>query len=163
MTYIPGGSEPRQEPLGPTPPTQHFYPPTPEFGTFPASSPYLPPRRKKRRTGLIVGLIAAVLVVLAAGGVTAYVLTRGPDLKQQATQACEDKLRASLKAPATAQFSGIDASPSDATQAADGRGWYVTGNVDAQNSFGALIRSTWTCYAYQRGDKSWDARPNVSQ
>lgn len=156
MTYIPGSYEPRREPLGPPAAGR------PENALPPASSGQVT-SPKKRRTGLIVGLLATVLVVLAGGGVAAYVLTRGPDLKQQATQACEDKLRGQLKSPATAQFSGTDASPSDATQAADGRGWYVTGNVDAQNSFGALIRSTWTCYAYQRGDKSWDARPNLSQ
>lgn len=128
--------------------------------TYPGfPEPATPVRRS--HTKLII-ILAAVVVVLAAG-VTAFLLTRGPDLKQQATQACEDKIRASLKAPATAKFSGEDASPSDATQAADGKGWYVTGNVDAENSFSALVRSTWTCYAYQHGDKSWDARPNVSQ
>lgn len=128
---------------------------------MPPTGEPVPPAPQKRRTGLIIGLIAAVLVVLAAAGVTAYALTRGPNLQQQATQACEDKVRASLKAPATAQFSGTEADPSGNTQAADGQGWYVTGNVDAENGFSALVRSSWTCYAFKHGDGTWDARPTI--
>lgn len=55
-----------------------------------------------------------------------------------AKMACEDAMRAKLKAPSTAEFSGAQ------TALADGV-WTVDGHVDAQNSFGAQLRSRYTC------------------
>jgi hypothetical protein len=52
---------------------------------------------------------------------------------------CEDFVKEKLKAPSTADFGG---------QSVSGNGsgpWKVTGWVDAQNSFGAKIRTGWTC------------------
>ena len=73
MTYIPGGSEPRREPLGP-----------PAYTTpvLPSAPPQFPPHvvqplpPKKRRTGLIVAGALAVLVLLAGGAVLAAGLVR---------------------------------------------------------------------------------------
>jgi hypothetical protein len=53
-------------------------------------------------------------------------------------------VKARLKAPATARFSGETV---EHTAGYDG----VTGDVDAQNSFGALIRSHYTCHAWVDG------------
>jgi len=64
MTYIPGGSEPRREPLGPT-----------AYTTQNAPYPEYAPRNvapRKSRTGLVVGLSIAAVVVLV--GVAALVL-----------------------------------------------------------------------------------------
>jgi hypothetical protein len=123
--------------------------------------PGIPEAAPRKRRGLIIGLAAAALVVVLGAGAITYVVFFRTSVKQGAITACEDKVRTQLKTPATAKFSGVQADPSDQTQAADGKGWYVTGNLDAQNSFGALVRNTWTCYAFQHGDGSWDARPNV--
>ncbi|WP_159599305.1 DUF2510 domain-containing protein [Agromyces humi] len=50
--------------------------------------------------------------------------------------ACEDAVKQNLKAPATADFES----------SARGRSpWIVTGYVDADNAFGALVRSQYTC------------------
>lgn len=61
-----------------------------------------------------------------------------PTLQRHGAQsACEDWVRDQLKAPSTADFTGV-------TTVGSGP-WVVTGSVDAQNSFGAKIRNTWTC------------------
>lgn len=53
--------------------------------------------------------------------------------------ACQDEVLSQLKAPATAEFVGSD-------RITEGEvGVMVTGEVDAQNSFGALIRSSYIC------------------
>lgn len=61
-----------------------------------------------------------------------------PEVQEHAAiRACEDMVRDQLKAPATADFNG---------SVATGVGpWEVTGSVDAENSFGAMIRTDWTC------------------
>lgn len=63
----------------------------------------------------------------------------------EARQICEGWVENQLKAPSTAEFT-------DGTEVAtDVNAWTVTGTVDAQNSFGAMLRSTWSC------DIRWDA------
>jgi len=52
---------------------------------------------------------------------------------------CKDEVTAALKAPSTAEFSSVSASRT-ATYS-----WTVTGAVDAQNGFGAQIRSRFVC------------------
>lgn len=63
----------------------------------------------------------------------------------EARYACQAWVKDELKAPATAKFSGGGATGSDGD-------WTITGAVDAENSFGALIRTTWTCDARVEGD-----------
>lgn len=56
--------------------------------------------------------------------------------KYEASSQCEVRIEKLLKAPSTAKFN------SDAT----GYGtWTVTGTVDAENSFGAMIRANYQC------------------
>lgn len=52
-----------------------------------------------------------------------------------------------LKAPSTADFCGY----SDATIYPSGAGYIVSGWVDAQNSYGAMIRSTFSVTLHQSG------------
>lgn len=61
-----------------------------------------------------------------------------------AINACEDWVRDQLKAPATAEFG-------DSTATGSGP-WTVTGTVDAENSFGAMLRQTWSCEVRLDGD-----------
>jgi hypothetical protein len=51
-----------------------------------------------------------------------------------------------LKAPSTAEFSG--------TTATGGGPWTVTGQVDSQNSFGAMIRSPFGCTVTITGESA---------
>ncbi len=58
-----------------------------------------------------------------------------------------------LKAPATAEFGDITA-----IQLGDGT-WAVSGSVDSQNSFGALIRSQFDCSITNARDTWLETRP----
>lgn len=61
-----------------------------------------------------------------------------PDNPTEARAQCEDLVEESLKAPATAEFGTSEARRS-------GSEWVVTGSVDAENSFGAMLRSDFQC------------------
>lgn len=105
------------------------------------------------------GLVLLALVLL--GGT--WLIIRGPDKpKTAAEQAaeyqptaadaermCREDVLGKLKAPGTAKFGSVRS-----TVEGDGV-WRVTGWVDAQNSFGATIRSEWTCSATHRGGGRW--------
>ncbi len=63
-------------------------------------------------------------------------------------EACEeakDAVRAQLKAPSTAKFPGCVFGGHEYQIRADDQRvtWFVIGHVDAQNSYGAMIRSEW--------------------
>lgn len=59
--------------------------------------------------------------------------------QRQMEKACQEAVRDQLKAPATAEFQ-------DVTVSAAGAGaWRVDGAVDSENSFGAQIRTSFSC------------------
>lgn len=61
-----------------------------------------------------------------------------------AQSACESMVKDRLKAPATADFTGVTTT---------GAGpWTTTGSVDSQNSFGAQIRSSFRCELRLEGE-----------
>jgi hypothetical protein len=60
--------------------------------------------------------------------------------KADAVAACEEFVKGYLKAPATATFADVEASA-----IGDGHTWEVLGGVDSENSYGALVRSTFSC------------------
>lgn len=85
-------------------------------------------------------------VVLFAILVFAWSAIQGGDDRPgtgAAEVACENLVRDQLKSPSTAKFSNVEAT---------GTGpWTVTGAVDSQNSFGATVRTTWTCRVQSTG------------
>lgn len=94
--------------------------------------------------------IGIVLVVLAVCGLCAWRVNaknEAPvDPSGDAKRVCQEEfVPKRLKAPKTAEFTGVTVSESDGV-------YTVTGSVDAQNSFGALIRSTFTCKVRETGD-----------
>jgi hypothetical protein len=72
-------------------------------------------------------------------------------------EACRDAVRDELKAPATADFS-----EETAEETSTAFTWAAAGAVDAENSFGAKIRSRWVCTARDRGG-DWDADVTISK
>lgn len=56
---------------------------------------------------------------------------------------CHDRIKQQLKSPSTAKFEGLF--DFIAVQSADHKDWMVSGHVDAQNAFGATLRTNWTC------------------
>ena len=86
----------------------------------------------------VAALALAALAACSSGGSTDQT-TRD----FLAYDACQDAVSQQLKAPGSADFQ----SSFDAGYANDGSTVTVTGWVDAQNSYGAKLRSTWTCTA----------------
>lgn len=95
-----------------------------------------------------LGLILVVFVLIMA-----VAIRNRPSPEQQAADdwrvasygaaaACEDKVRERLKAPGSARFQA----PRDARITTSPEGWFeIHAYVDSQNSFGALLRSQYTC------------------
>jgi hypothetical protein len=63
----------------------------------------------------------------------------------EAKSACKEFVERRLKAPSTADFE-MDASGT-------GDRWTVTGTVDSQNSFGGMVRNSFTCQVRYDGDQ----------
>lgn len=95
--------------------------PSPQVEQAPA-----PPRQRRG----ILWAIAIAAVLLSAGAVAALTVHPTP----QPIKACEAWVSGQLVSPATARWS--DETWSDGV---------VSGDVDSQNSFGALIRSHFEC------------------
>lgn len=90
-------------------------------------------------------IAVAVVVVIIAAVSTWNTLINAPNRSQPvadpaaaAISACHVAVKAQLKSPTSAKFSGE-------TAAASGTTWKVRGNVDADNSFGASLRYTYQC------------------
>lgn len=70
------------------------------------------------------------------------------DESRQAERACRRYIEQQLKAPATARY------PTPSTSK-DGPEYTVTGSVDSQNSFGALVRTQYKCMVSSEGGGTW--------
>lgn len=92
-----------------------------------------------RSTVAGLGSMILVLVVLVGGAAVFRMLGE----ESRAVEACQEDVRARLKAPSTAEF--VD----DPLVVEVDDGYQVTGEVDAQNGFGAMIRNRYTCLAKQ--------------
>lgn len=113
--------------------------------------------KKDTRVAMILSGVVVLIVVIAAGindGGSQAPPTTVPAVdhgsRAGAEVACERFVERQLKAPSTAKYKdrvtvqGIDKS------------WTVTGNVDAQNSFGAMIRNGFICQTMTTaGGDSW--------
>lgn len=123
----------------------HFTPPPenkPDSGT---------PKPASGGSGCGMGCAVLVGVVLV-GGLIAYfssLANGGSDdgydsnNKYEAIAQCEERVKQLLKAPSTAEFT---------TDASGGGAWTVTGTVDSENSFGAMLRSNFQCTVKITGD-----------
>lgn len=101
-----------------------------------------PPARKRGAGWVVAGV---VVIALCAIGFLARPDTGG-DAEYSAKIACRDFVKQRLKAPATADFT-------DEVVNVDGQTYSVTGNVDAENSFGAKLRQTYTCVLEDAGSE----------
>lgn len=91
--------------------------------------------------GVPIGIIAALIAGSAWVGTAgeahqAELAAAGPD-GADARFYCEREVESLLKAPTTAEFSS--------TASASGSPYTVSGTVDAENSFGAMLRSEFRC------------------
>lgn len=124
-----------------------------------------PPPRVTHPLALISLSVARRPMLWAAGALAlvaavAFLGWRGgrsepgkPDDAADAKRACTEQfVPAKLKAPATAKFSSMEIADVDESIVTT---YTVTGSVDAQNGFGALVRSRWTCIVHRNGDR-WE-------
>jgi hypothetical protein len=94
-----------------------------------------PPTRQRVRISPAAWVLISVALLLAALPLTYYV---SGSAERGAKNACQVAVDNELKAPSTARYTDMLASK-------DGPSWLVNGKVDAQNSFGAQIRSSFKC------------------
>lgn len=109
------------------------------------------PAKSSSRGFRVLAVAAVVLIVLALlwscfSGSASEPETVSPEVARvQAIRGCEDRVQEGLRSPGTAEFGD--------SQARQGAGsWTVTGHVDAQNGFGATVRSDFTCVARVAGE-----------
>lgn len=88
---------------------------------------------------ILIGVIGAIVGAVGGSKQKPY----DPNWSGEAIAQCEDLVKENLKAPSTAEF--------DTSATGDGT-WTVTGTVDAENSFGAMLRSEFQCTVVVSGD-----------
>jgi hypothetical protein len=98
-----------------------------------------------QRMGLIVPAVAALTLAACSASPSGYSKSSQGDAG--AYNACKTYVKGQLKAPSTASFA-------DHSVTHNGSTYTVTGAVDAENSFGAKIRNTYTCSVTDAGS-SW--------
>lgn len=103
-----------------------------------------------------VGITAVILILLLLGALAYAITSFTPGTQEVAEREisfgssergdawfdCRQEMKGRLKAPATAKFP-LD--PASWAWKAEGKSAWVEGYVDAQNAFGALIRSRFAC------------------
>lgn len=114
--------------------------------------------------GVALVLVAALAQALlsddepeeAAASKQTEVTAEGPDDIEEAFFFCADHVKSRLKAPATADFPNPyrDDAPVTIQRLRDSR-YRVVSVVDAQNSFGANIRTGFVCEARYLGNGRW--------
>lgn len=117
--------------------------------------------RKKTGSKNIVLGVAALVIILAMIVIWLINIFGGEDSPKggsgYAVVACKNLVKNQLKAPSTAKFSETTASGSGAS-------WQSSGVVDSQNSFGAMIRTPFTCQlTYNESADSWSGTARLSQ
>jgi len=128
--------------------TEKPQPSTP--GPMPWDEPDKPSRPKTKTPWwayvVVLTIVAVVALCVARAGNTKSDPTP-EDKRADAKRACQEKFIADrLKAPATAKYS-------DVTVSGAAGSYTVAGAVDSQNSFGALVRSSFTCSVHLNGDQ----------
>ena len=89
--------------------------------------------------------IALIVLALIVGAIWAGFNGSSNDPnKYEAIRYCEDQIRDQLKAPSTAEFASDSSSTSNP--------FVVTGSVDSENSFGAMLRADFQCTVTISGD-----------
>jgi hypothetical protein len=138
----------------PVPPPWQDDPEQPVIGEQPEKASYREQFPAKKKPDKATWLIALVIVV-GVGGCSAWVANRGSSPPSEtgkrldAGRTCENFVKDRLKAPSTADFGDRDVSGSAGT-------YTVTSTVDADNSFGAKLRSNYTCQVHESADgKNW--------
>jgi hypothetical protein len=90
-----------------------------------------------------IGILALVAFAVIAGLIGSSGGERTTDRGVEARIYCEDEIRDRLKAPSTAEFESSYSGTDPVV---------VQGTVDAENSFGAMVRNSFQCSVTFSGD-----------
>jgi hypothetical protein len=113
-----------------------------------------PNMRRSRWPLVLIALVIGVVIAIGANSddhpsdEPAKVVSPATELdrKLDAFTACKNFVKSRLKAPASAKFRNPNENDGEVQIAGSGTGPYVVAStVDSQNSFGALLRSDFTC------------------
>lgn len=94
------------------------------------------------KVGIIVGALALFGLLWATSSDSTPAGSQGGEAS--AYGACRDYVKDQLVSPSSASFPSLYSSEVTVTDNGSGR-WTVSGPVDADNSFGASLRSSFTC------------------
>lgn len=129
----------RDEPSAPTP--------------TPVTAPIVLQQQQIPWAGIIVAFI--VLVFLLRGcGVGGSSSSSSMPGRVEAYGMAKDYVRLRLKSPSTATFPN-SADPDVTIVNVGPADWEVRGYVDAENSFGAKLRTRYSCMLHYQGDREW--------
>lgn len=116
--------------------------------------------------------LLTVLLLLTVGACALFAMLGGggsggggrpavtqPD-KYGAWYVCTQQITGQLKAPSTAKFPRVTDTGVIATTV-DNQKWAITGFVDAQNGFGAMMRSAFVCEATHTSGTNWSVRATL--
>lgn len=128
--------------------------------TFPGQPVETPAKKAPSKGAQIVGgLVVLLLLGACVAGIAKAALGGGSsstapsDRSLEAKSICETFVKKQLKAPATAKFSEESAAKVSDVEYTAG------GSVDSQNSFGALLRSTFACdLTYNATTQEWTSK-----
>lgn len=96
-----------------------------------------------------LALVAAVVAIWVVGSLGGDDEDDGGG-EYGARDVCEQFVKDRLKSPSSADFS-------DTQTTGSGDHWTVTGSVDSENSFGAMIRNTYVCEVEHTSGDNWRA------
>lgn len=106
------------------------------------------PPPAKRGKGCVLGclgMVALVIVLAVSCSVMGGSNGDSSPSSYEAERQCQVWVRDQLRAPSTADFS-------QTTSTGGPSSWSVSGVVDAENGFGAMLRTSWTCDIRLDGD-----------
>ncbi len=111
-------------------------------------------KEKNVNYGAIIAVILLIILCIAGYFFTNKGQKNKPDVGSDidAVLVCQKWVKENLKAPSTAEFPQIN--KAKITKLADTT-WRVVSYVDAQNSFGAMIRTYYDCETTYLGKDKW--------
>ncbi|WP_340382292.1 hypothetical protein U5640_36305 [Streptomyces sp. SS7] len=120
-----------------------------------------PPKNNPKQVAIGCVIILALIAGVIGIAVAMMDSSNGGDGKpgdHAAAIICEDFVKQRLKSPSTADFPGVtDADYAKTTTLSDTKPWKykVTGVVDSQNGFGAIVRSAYVCTVSTKDNDTW--------
>jgi len=101
-----------------------------------------------------VGLVGMFVVASNAEGDRPV-----PGTDSGAFAACTGYVEEQLRSPSTAQFPKVSDATTTSTEQQD---WTIRSHVDAQNAFGAEVRTNWRCDVRYLGRQRWRGTATLS-